>query len=42
MSKIIKLDEDAHRGMKDGLNLLTDTVKVTLDLKDRDVVLDKK
>jgi len=30
MSKIIKFDEDARRGMENGLNLLADTVKVTL------------
>ena len=42
MSKIIKFDEDARRGMENGLNLLADTVKVTLGPKGRNVVLDKK
>ena len=42
MSKIIKFDEDARRGMESGLNLLADTVKVTLGPKGRNVVLDKK
>ena len=35
MSKIIKFDEDARRGMENGLNLLADTVKVTLGPKGR-------
>ncbi len=42
MSKIITFDEDARRGMERGLNLLADTVKVTLGPKGRNVVLDKK
>ena len=42
MRKIIKFDEDARRGMENGLNLLADTVKVTLGPKGRNVVLDKK
>ena len=42
MTKIIKFDEDARRGMENGLNLLADTVKVTLGPKGRNVVLDKK
>ncbi|MDC4232224.1 chaperonin GroEL [Actinomyces sp. B33] len=42
MSKIIHFDEDARRGMERGLNLLADTVKVTLGPKGRNVVLDKK
>ncbi|MDN6428593.1 MAG: chaperonin GroEL [Propionibacterium sp.] len=42
MSKIIKFDEEARRGMERGLNLLADTVKVTLGPKGRNVVLDKK
>ena len=42
MSKIIKFDEDARRGMERGLNTLADTVKVTLGPKGRNVVLDKK
>ncbi len=42
MTKLIKFDEDARRGMENGLNLLADTVKVTLGPKGRNVVLDKK
>ena len=42
MSKIIAFDEEARRGMERGLNLLADTVKVTLGPKGRNVVLDKK
>ncbi len=42
MTKIIKFDEDARRGMQRGLDLLADTVKVTLGPKGRNVVLDKK
>ena len=42
MSKIIKFDEDARRGMENGLNLLADTVKVTLGPKGRNVIIDKK
>ncbi len=42
MSKIISYDENARRGMQDGLNQLADTVKVTLGPRGRNVVLDKK
>ena len=42
MSKIIAFDEEARRGMERGLNILADTVKVTLGPKGRNVVLDKK
>ncbi|MGV9183259.1 chaperonin GroEL [Arcanobacterium canis] len=42
MSKIIAFDEDARRGMERGLDLLANTVKVTLGPKGRNVVLDKK
>ena len=42
MTKIIHFDEDARRGMERGLDLLADTVKVTLGPKGRNVVLDKK
>ena len=42
MAKIIAFDEEARRGMERGLNLLADTVKVTLGPKGRNVVLDKK
>ena len=42
MAKLIHFDEEARRGMERGLNLLADTVKVTLGPKGRNVVLDKK
>ena len=42
MPKIIAFDEEARRGMERGLNILADTVKVTLGPKGRNVVLDKK
>ncbi|MDR1394402.1 MAG: chaperonin GroEL [Bifidobacteriaceae bacterium] len=42
MAKIIAFDEDARRGMERGLNILADTVKVTLGPKGRNVVLEKK
>ena len=42
MAKTIAFDEDARRSMERGLNLLADTVKVTLGPKGRNVVLDKK
>lgn len=42
MSKIIAFDEEARRGMERGLDVLADTVKVTLGPKGRNVVLDKK
>ena len=42
MAKIINFDEEARRGMERGLDLLADTVKVTLGPKGRNVVLDKK
>ncbi len=42
MAKIISYDEDARRGMENGLNKLADTVKVTLGPRGRNVVLDKK
>ena len=42
MSKIIKFDEDARRGMERGLDTLANTVKVTLGPKGRNVVLEKK
>ena len=40
MTKLIHFDEEARRGMERGLNLLADTVKVTLGPKGRNVVLD--
>ncbi|MFV0253342.1 MAG: TCP-1/cpn60 chaperonin family protein, partial [Beutenbergiaceae bacterium] len=42
MAKIIAFDEEARRGMERGLNVLADTVKVTLGPKGRNVVLEKK
>ena len=42
MAKIIAFDEEARRGMERGLNILADTVKVTLGPKGRNVVLEKK
>ncbi|MFT0761610.1 chaperonin GroEL [Scrofimicrobium sp. R131] len=42
MSKFISYDEEARRGMENGLNKLADTVKVTLGPRGRNVVLDKK
>ncbi|QCB94573.1 chaperonin GroEL [Cellulomonas shaoxiangyii] len=42
MAKIIAFNEEARRSMERGLNILADTVKVTLGPKGRNVVLDKK
>ena len=42
MAKTIAFNEDARRSMERGLNILADTVKVTLGPKGRNVVLDKK
>ena len=42
MAKTIAFDEEARRSMERGLNLLADTVKVTLGPKGRNVVLYKK
>jgi len=42
MSKILKFDDDARRGLEAGVNKLADAVKVTLGPKGRNVVLDKK
>ena len=42
MAKIIKFDEEARRGLERGLNILADTVKVTLGPRGRNVVLEKK
>src|SRR5580692_151260 len=42
MSKILKFDEAARRGLESGVNKLADTVKVTLGPKGRNVVIDKK
>ena len=42
MTKILKFDEAARRGLEAGVNKLADAVKVTLGPKGRNVVLDKK
>lgn len=42
MAKMIAFDEEARRAMERGLNILADTVKVTLGPKGRNVVLEKK
>ncbi|MDN5559008.1 MAG: chaperonin GroEL [Ruaniaceae bacterium] len=42
MAKIIAFDEEARRGMERGLNILANTVKVTLGPRGRNVVLEKK
>lgn len=42
MSKIINFETDARAQLKKGIDILADTVKVTLGPKGRNVVLDKK
>src|SRR3982751_2476097 len=42
MSKILKFDEDARRGLEAGVDKLADAVKVTLGPRGRNVVLEKK
>jgi len=42
MAKIITFNEEARRGLERGLNILADTVKVTLGPRGRNVVLQKK
>jgi chaperonin GroEL len=42
MAKIISFDEEARRGLERGLNILADTVKVTLGPRGRNVVLESK
>src|SRR5680860_114759 len=42
MSKIIKFDEEARRGLEAGVDRLANAVRVTLGPKGRNVVLDKK
>ncbi|MDE3223707.1 MAG: chaperonin GroEL, partial [Acidobacteriota bacterium] len=42
MSKMLKFDEDARRGLEAGVDKLADAVKVTLGPKGRNVVLGKK
>ena len=42
MAKIISFNEEARRSLERGLNILADTVKVTLGPRGRNVVLEKK
>jgi chaperonin GroEL len=42
MSKLIKRGEDARKALQAGVDILADTVKITLGPKGRNVVLDKK
>ena len=42
MAKIITFNEEARRGLERGLNIIADTVKVTLGPRGRNVVLEKK
>ncbi|SHH11285.1 chaperonin GroEL [Anaerosphaera aminiphila DSM 21120] len=42
MAKEIKFSDDARKGLIDGINILADTVKVTLGPKGRNVILDKE
>jgi chaperonin GroEL len=42
MAKLIAFGEEARRGLERGMNILADTVKVTLGPKGRNVVLDAK
>lgn len=42
MAKMIAFNEEARRGLERGLNILADTVKVTLGPSGRNVVLEKK
>jgi len=42
MAKLIVFGEEARRGLERGMNILADTVKVTLGPKGRNVVLDAK
>ena len=41
MSKIVKFDSDARAQMLRGVDILANTVKVTLGPKGRNVVMDK-
>lgn len=41
MAKQIKFSDDSRKKLQDGINILADTVKVTLGPKGRNVVLDK-
>ena len=42
MAKLFTFNEEARRGLERGLNILADTVKVTLGPRGRNVVLEKK
>lgn len=42
MSKILAFDSEARSALRNGVNVLTDAVKVTLGPKGRNVVIDKK
>ncbi len=42
MAKMIAFDEEARRGLERGMNILADTVRVTLGPRGRNVVLEKK
>src|SRR5687767_6431196 len=42
MSKLVKFDEEARRGLEAGVNRLANAVRVTIGPKGRNVVLDKK
>lgn len=42
MAKLIKYGEDARKALEKGVNVLADTVKITLGPKGRNVVLEKK
>ena len=42
MAKEIKFEEDARKALERGVNILADTVKVTIGPKGRNVILDKK
>src|SRR6202789_1647939 len=42
MSKILKFEDSARRGLEAGVNKLADAVKVTLGPKGRNVVIEKK
>src|ERR1700685_1583967 len=42
MTKILRFDENARRGLEAGVDKLANAVKVTLGPKGRNVVLDKK
>ena len=41
MAKVVKFDSEARASMMRGVNILADTVKVTLGPKGRNVVIDK-